>query len=218
VASPGGLASSIVTRTRSTRRVTQSFGFRSGHTCGIAELSRFLAEIGGGLANDPRVGTRVLSGDGSRGGTGQQMFTGRIGQVDATARTEVAQALEQIGRKLGHPERTATTTTLCDRMITARPEEERTFFRHEHPNNVRHPIAAGSRRRRPSCLRCRHGRAVCRHDLRLIRKDFSATGVHDHLQPLHVVVAIPLVVTKRLDAGEVFEPASLAWSGLSTRK
>jgi len=75
VASPGGLASSIVTRTRPTRRVTQSFGFRSGHTCGIAELSRFLAEIGGGLANDPRVGTRVLSGEGSRGGTGQQMFT-----------------------------------------------------------------------------------------------------------------------------------------------
>src|SRR5207249_7900828 len=82
VASPGGLASSIVTRTRPTRRVTQCFGFHSGHTCGIAELSRFLAEIGGGLANDPRVGTRVLSGEGSRGGTGQQMFTGRSGRSE----------------------------------------------------------------------------------------------------------------------------------------
>jgi hypothetical protein len=55
-------------------------------------------------------------------------------------------------------------------------------------------------------LRRRNGRPVGRHDLRLVRKDVTALGVHDDLDPMHVVVAIRLVVAERLDACKVLEP------------
>jgi hypothetical protein len=65
---------------------------------------------------------------------------------------------------------------------------------------------------RPSAnvnLRGRDSQSVARDDLRLIREDLAAVGVHEHLQPMHVVGAILLVVTERLDARKVLDPPAL---------
>jgi len=45
--------------------------------------------------------------------------------------------------------------------------------------------------------------------LRLERKDLARAGIDPNLQPLHVVVAVPLVVAEGLDADEVLEPQAL---------
>ena len=58
-------------------------------------------------------------------------------------------------------------------------------------------------------LRRRDSQSVAGDDLRLIREDLAAAGVHEHLQPVNVVVAILLVVAERLDARKVLEPPTL---------
>src|SRR5262245_15990403 len=59
------------------------------------------------------------------------------------------------------------------------------------------------------CLRRWHCRSVCRDDLRLKCKYFTALRVDQHLQPIHVVVAVGLVVAKRLYPREVLKSAAL---------
>jgi hypothetical protein len=51
----------------------------------------------------------------------------------------------------------------------------------------------------------RYRDAVGRHNLRLIREHFAGAAIDIHLQPLHVISAILLIVTERLDTSEVFE-------------
>src|SRR5437773_2956752 len=58
-------------------------------------------------------------------------------------------------------------------------------------------------------LRRRDSQSAAGDDLRLIREDLAAAGVHEHLQPVNVVVAILLVVAERLDARKVLEPPTL---------
>ena len=55
----------------------------------------------------------------------------------------------------------------------------------------------------------RHCDTVPRNNLRLIAKHLAGCGIHEHLDPLHVVGAVRLVVTKRLQASEIFQSASL---------
>src|SRR5262245_15373746 len=54
----------------------------------------------------------------------------------------------------------------------------------------------------------RDGRAVRWHDLRLIREHLAALRIHEHLHPMHVVVAVRGVIAKGLDAGEVLDAAA----------
>src|SRR5258707_354889 len=57
--------------------------------------------------------------------------------------------------------------------------------------------------------RRRNGRAIGRHDLGLVRKHFAAARVDRHLEPVHVVGAVRLVVPEGLDAGEVLDAPAL---------
>src|SRR5258705_4311929 len=54
-------------------------------------------------------------------------------------------------------------------------------------------------------LGCRDGGAVPRYDLRLIRKDLPTTRIDEHLQPVHVIVAVLSVVAESLDACKVLD-------------
>src|ERR1041384_6722829 len=51
-----------------------------------------------------------------------------------------------------------------------------------------------------------NGRPVGRHDLRLIREDLAVADVDAHLQPVHIVVAVGLVIAEGLDARKILEP------------
>src|SRR4029077_4655661 len=57
--------------------------------------------------------------------------------------------------------------------------------------------------------RRRNLRPVVRYDLWLVAEHLAAARVAAHLQPIHVVVAVALVVSERLDAGKVLQPAPL---------
>jgi len=54
----------------------------------------------------------------------------------------------------------------------------------------------------------RNSGSVGRDDLRLVREDIPAAGIDEDLQPVHVIVAVRLVVAERLDARKIFEPAT----------
>src|SRR5262249_59031740 len=54
-------------------------------------------------------------------------------------------------------------------------------------------------------LWCWDGRAIPRDDLRLIRKDLTATRIHEHLHPLHIVVSVRRVVAECFNAREVLD-------------
>src|SRR5262249_50285684 len=123
-------------------------------------------------------------------------------------------SLSEIGPT--HPTSTLSSDSTAQTSPVARCwRYPRSFMGHRSPRRIvwwaevalRPPPAHVIRR--PSCLRCRHGRAVCRHDLRLISKDLPGSSVHEHLHPMDIVVAVRLVVAERLDASEVLQPAPL---------
>src|SRR5882762_7544218 len=55
-------------------------------------------------------------------------------------------------------------------------------------------------------LRRWHRYPVARHNLLLIREHFPASRIHQHLEPVYVVVSVRLVVTESLDTGKVLQP------------
>ena len=57
--------------------------------------------------------------------------------------------------------------------------------------------------------RCWNRDPVARNDLLLIRKNLTAAGVHQDLEPVNVIGAVLLMVAKRFNAREVFQSAAL---------
>ena len=57
--------------------------------------------------------------------------------------------------------------------------------------------------------RCWNRDPVARNDLLLIRKNLTAAGVHQDLEPVNVIGAVLLMVAKRFNAREVFQSAPL---------
>ena len=58
-------------------------------------------------------------------------------------------------------------------------------------------------------LRSRNRNPITRHDLLLISEYFAAAGIHQHLDPVHIVRAIFLVIAKSLYTGEILESPAL---------
>lgn len=65
------------------------------------------------------------------------------------------------------------------------------------------------RRRSWRRLLWRDRRAICRDNLWLIEENLTAPGLDQYLQPMHVVIAVRLVVAKSFDPRKVLEPAPL---------
>jgi len=61
----------------------------------------------------------------------------------------------------------------------------------------------------PFKLGSRNCGPIRRNDLYLVRKHLSAAWVHGYFDPIHVVVAVGLIVTKCFDTRKVLEPAAL---------
>ena len=60
----------------------------------------------------------------------------------------------------------------------------------------------------PPCLKAPGRRCGSRNDLRLVGEDLAAAGVDRHLEPVHVVVPVALVVAEGFHAREVLQPAA----------
>jgi hypothetical protein len=59
-----------------------------------------------------------------------------------------------------------------------------------------------------TCRRWDRG-AVAGDDLRLEGKDLAAVGIDQHLDPVHVVVAVLRVIAEGFDAREILEPRTV---------
>jgi hypothetical protein len=104
------------------------------------------------------------------------------------------------------------------------------FFSSDHParieqHHTRELKRAGRTRASPRKPILRNDltnpdHAICRHNLLLVSEHLAAARVHQHLQPIEIIGAVPLVISKRLDAGKVFYPLShrIERKDLSIRK